>query len=45
MLNAARKPLRPILMTSFAFIIGLFPLWNARGAVGIASQVIGTVTI
>ena len=32
-------------MTSFAFIFGLFPLWNALGAGGVARQVIGTVTI
>src|SRR6185369_10679166 len=44
-LNAARKRLRPILMTSFAFILGLAPLWNALGAGGVARQVIGTVTI
>ena len=44
-LNGARKRLRPILMTSFAFIFGLLPLWNALGAGGVARQVIGTVTI
>jgi HAE1 family hydrophobic/amphiphilic exporter-1 len=44
-LNGARKRLRPILMTSFAFILGLAPLWNALGAGGVARQVIGTVTI
>ena len=44
-LNGARHRLRPILMTSFAFILGLFPLWNALGAGGVARQVIGTVTI
>ena len=44
-LDAARKRLRPILMTSFAFILGLAPLWNALGAGGVARQVIGTVTI
>jgi HAE1 family hydrophobic/amphiphilic exporter-1 len=44
-LNGARKRLRPILMTSLAFILGLFPLWNALGAGGVARQVIGTVTI
>jgi Cu/Ag efflux pump CusA len=32
-------------MTSFAFIFGLFPLWNALGAGGKARQLIGTVTI
>jgi hydrophobic/amphiphilic exporter-1 (mainly G- bacteria), HAE1 family len=44
-INAARKRLRPILMTSFAFILGLAPLWNALGAGGVARQVLGTVTI
>ena len=44
-LNGARKRLRPILMTSFAFILGLAPLWTALGAGGVARQVIGTVTI
>ncbi|HVN85829.1 MAG TPA: efflux RND transporter permease subunit, partial [Candidatus Binatia bacterium] len=44
-LKGAQLRLRPILMTSFAFILGLFPLWNALGAGGIARQVIGTVTI
>ena len=44
-LKGARLRLRPILMTSFAFILGLFPLWNALGAGGVARQVIGTVTI
>jgi multidrug efflux pump len=44
-LNGARVRLRPILMTSFAFIFGLFPLWNALGAGGKARQLIGTVTI
>jgi multidrug efflux pump subunit AcrB len=32
-------------MTSFAFILGLAPLWIALGAGGLARQVIGTVTI
>jgi hydrophobic/amphiphilic exporter-1 (mainly G- bacteria), HAE1 family len=44
-LNGARVRLRPILMTSFAFIIGLFPLWTALGAGGKARRLIGTVTI
>ena len=44
-LNGARVRLRPILMTSFAFIFGLFPLWYALGAGGKARQLIGTVTI
>ncbi len=44
-LRGAQLRLRPILMTSFAFILGLAPLWNALGAGGVARQVIGTVTI
>src|SRR4029077_21118422 len=44
-LTGARRRLRPILMTSFAFIFGLFPLWNALGAGGLARRLIGTVTI
>jgi HAE1 family hydrophobic/amphiphilic exporter-1 len=44
-LKGAQLRLRPILMTSFAFILGLAPLWNALGAGGVARQVIGTVTI
>jgi HAE1 family hydrophobic/amphiphilic exporter-1 len=44
-LNAARLRLRPILMTSFAFIFGLLPLWTALGAGAVARRLIGTVTI
>src|SRR6202035_2090938 len=44
-LNGARVRLRPILMTSFGFIFGLFPLWNALGAGAQARRLIGTVTI
>jgi Cu/Ag efflux pump CusA len=44
-LSGARQRLRPILMTSFAFIFGLFPLWNALGAGAAARRLIGTVTI
>ena len=44
-LNGARVRLRPILMTSFAFILGLFPLWTAVGAGAMARRLIGTVTI
>ena len=44
-LKGAQLRLRPILMTSFAFILGLAPLWIALGAGGLARQVIGTVTI
>ena len=44
-LAAARLRLRPILMTSFAFILGLMPLWTALGAGAEARRLIGTVTI
>jgi len=44
-LNGARLRLRPILMTSFAFIFGLMPLWIAVGAGAAARRLIGTVTI
>jgi AcrB/AcrD/AcrF family len=44
-LNGARLRLRSILMTSFAFILGLLPLWYALGAGGVARRLIGTVTI
>jgi HAE1 family hydrophobic/amphiphilic exporter-1 len=44
-LTGARLRLRPILMTSFAFIFGLMPLWTALGAGAIARRLIGTVTI
>jgi len=44
-LNGARIRLRPILMTSFAFIFGLMPLLYALGAGAISRRLIGTVTI
>ncbi len=44
-ISGARQRLRPILMTSFAFIFGLAPLWTALGAGAAARQLIGTVTI
>jgi HAE1 family hydrophobic/amphiphilic exporter-1 len=44
-LGGARLRLRPILMTSFAFIFGLAPLWYALGAGAVARRLIGTVTI
>jgi multidrug efflux pump subunit AcrB len=44
-LSGARLRLRPILMTSFAFIFGLLPLWYALGAGAVARRLIGTVTI
>jgi HAE1 family hydrophobic/amphiphilic exporter-1 len=44
-LEGARLRLRPILMTSFAFIFGMIPLWIATGAGAIARQILGTVVI
>jgi HAE1 family hydrophobic/amphiphilic exporter-1 len=44
-LAGARLRLRPILMTSFAFILGNVPLWVASGSGSVARQVIGTVVI
>jgi len=44
-LTAARIRLRPILMTSFAFVFGCIPLWMAGGAGGISRQTLGTVVI
>jgi hydrophobic/amphiphilic exporter-1 (mainly G- bacteria), HAE1 family len=37
--------LRPILMTSFAFILGCVPLWVASGSGAVARQTLGTVVI
>ncbi|BDG09575.1 efflux RND transporter permease subunit [Anaeromyxobacter paludicola] len=44
-LEGARLRLRPILMTSFAFIFGCIPLWIAEGAGAAARQVMGTVVV
>jgi HAE1 family hydrophobic/amphiphilic exporter-1 len=44
-LIGARIRLRPILMTSFALIFGLIPLWFATGAGGISRETLGTVVI
>ena len=44
-LTGARIRLRPILMTSFAFILGCVPLWMAAGSGGISRQTLGTVVI
>ena len=40
-LDAARLRLRPILMTSFAFILGCVPLATASGAGGLSRQIMG----
>jgi len=37
--------LRPILMTSLAFILGCVPLWTATGAGSVARQIMGTTVI
>src|SRR5277367_4513736 len=44
-LEGARLRLRPILMTSFAFILGCLPLWTATGAGSVARQIMGTTVI
>jgi len=44
-LEGARLRLRPILMTSFAFIFGCVPLWLASGAGSVARQIMGTAVI
>jgi HAE1 family hydrophobic/amphiphilic exporter-1 len=44
-LTGARTRLRPILMTSFAFILGTVPLAIATGAGAVSRQIIGTVVI
>jgi HAE1 family hydrophobic/amphiphilic exporter-1 len=41
-IEAARLRLRPILMTSFAFIAGLIPLVSATGASALGNRSIGT---
>jgi HAE1 family hydrophobic/amphiphilic exporter-1 len=41
----AKLRLRPILMTSFAFIFGCIPLWSASGAGATARRVLGTAVI
>jgi HAE1 family hydrophobic/amphiphilic exporter-1 len=44
-LEGAQVRLRPILMTSLAFILGCVPLWTAAGAGAISRQVMGTAVI
>jgi HAE1 family hydrophobic/amphiphilic exporter-1 len=44
-LTGARLRLRPILMTSFAFIFGSAPLWFATGSGAVSRRILGTVVI
>jgi HAE1 family hydrophobic/amphiphilic exporter-1 len=44
-LIGARLRLRPILMTSFAFIFGCVPLWIASGSGSASRRILGTVVI
>jgi multidrug efflux pump subunit AcrB len=44
-LEGAKLRLRPILMTSFAFVLGCVPLWTASGAGAVARQIMGTTVI
>jgi HAE1 family hydrophobic/amphiphilic exporter-1 len=44
-LQGAQTRLRPILMTSFAFIFGCIPLWTADGSGAVARRVMGTAVI
>jgi len=44
-LEGARLRLRPILMTSFAFILGCVPLFVASGAGGFSRRILGTAVI
>jgi HAE1 family hydrophobic/amphiphilic exporter-1 len=44
-LEGAKLRLRPILMTSFAFILGCVPLWRATGSGSVSRQIMGTTVI
>jgi HAE1 family hydrophobic/amphiphilic exporter-1 len=44
-LEGAKIRLRPILMTSFAFILGCAPLWFASGSGGVSRRILGTVVV
>ena len=44
-LEGARLRLRPILMTSFAFILGCVPLWVASGSGAASRRILGTVVV
>lgn len=44
-MEAARVRLRPILMTSFAFILGVLPLMFASGAGAVSREYVGTAVV
>jgi len=44
-LAGAKLRLRPILMTSFAFILGCVPLWIASGSGAASRRILGTVVV
>src|SRR5258705_4775667 len=44
-LEGERLRLRPVLMTSFAFIFGCLPLWFASGSGAVARRVLGSTVI
>ena len=44
-LEAARLRLRPILMTAFAFILGVVPLVTAKGAGAVSRNILGTAVM
>jgi HAE1 family hydrophobic/amphiphilic exporter-1 len=44
-LEGAKLRLRPILMTSFAFILGCVPLYLASGSGAVSRRILGTVVI
>jgi HAE1 family hydrophobic/amphiphilic exporter-1 len=44
-LNGAKLRLRPILMTAFAFILGVVPLVRATGAGAVSRQIMGTAVM
>jgi len=44
-LEGARLRLRPILMTSLAFIFGMLPLWFASGSGAVARRILGSTVI